>query len=785
MIFRGKRGKRGEKKELKRARGRGKRLAAALMALTVAFTMSFTASTAFAGTSVSAFTSTEYTHNSKFDDRIIVNGIDVSAYQENIDWQAAKAAGVDFAIIRVGYRGYGTAGNMKEDSCFVKHIEGAKAAGVMVGVYFFSQALNTLEARAEAKYTLELLGDCELDLPIFMDYEFSPASSGRFTSGTITKYQATENVKAFCEYIEENGHEAGLYANLNFLNKTVDGAALGEKYPIWIAQYYTTCNYDYTYDYWQYSSSGAIAGISARTDVNFMYLKHESEKSSELSMTDAVVYLNTYGSYTYSPGVKYEPSVSVYHNGIPLTEGVDYELSYIKNAAAGTAYAMLKGKGAYTDYKLTSFNINPSSSLSGITIKKPADRKYTGSVTKPSYITVTDVQGNKLIENLDYTYRVENAVNVGEASLYVDFIGNYTGTKSVKYNIVKASQTITLGDARTSTKLSEGAYNLGVSLKQSGALLTYSSSNTAVATVSTSGLVTPKSAGTTTLSVKAAATSTAASAEKMITLTVVDDTVQIPAEPSEPTDTDKDDETKTDAEKNAEIKAGVEGTKVVLLEADEIDPGRVKLTWLKSNSGYKLDGYEIWRSTEEDSGYTHLFTTSNKYYINTKGLEANTTYYYQVRGVRTVDGETVYTTFTLIEVTTPSDGSDDTSDADAEAEKEAAALAAKNARIKAGVENTKVVSLKAAEVGSKRVKLTWKKSNSGYSVDTYQIYRSTKKSSGYSKIFTSSNATNKYYVNTKGLEPNTTYWYKVRGVRTVGGETVYTPFTKIQVKTAK
>lgn len=99
-----------------------------------------------------------------------------------------------------------------------------------------------------------------------------------------------------------------------------------------------------------------------------------------------------------------------------------------------------------------------------------------------------------------------------------------------------------------------------------------------------------------------------------------------------------------------------------------------------------------------------------------------------------------------------------------------------------GLANTKVIKL-TATAESKKVKLTWKKSSSGYAVDTYQIWRSLKKSSGFKKIFTSSNATNCYYINTKNITPNTTYWYKVRGVRTVCGETIYTPFTKIQVKT--
>ena len=109
----------------------------------------------------------------------------------------------------------------------------------------------------------------------------------------------------------------------------------------------------------------------------------------------------------------------------------------------------------------------------------------------------------------------------------------------------------------------------------------------------------------------------------------------------------------------------------------------------------------------------------------------------------------------------------------------------KTQRIITGVENTKVVSLKAEALGAKKVKLTWKKSDSGYAVDYFQIWRSQKKSSGYRKIFNGSSGTAKYYINTKQLQPNTTYWYKVRGVRKVDGKLVYTDFTKVQVKTLK
>ena len=603
-----------------------------------------------ASTKASPFTGTTYNHNESFDNAIIVNGVDVSAWQDSIDWAKAKADGVDFAIIRIGVRGWGAKGNMVEDSWFVRNIEAAKAAGVSVGVYFFSQALNTLEARAEAKYTLKLLGDYELDLPIFMDYEFSPSSSGRFTSGTISKITATANVRAFCEYIEENGYEAGLYASLNFLNKAVDGKSLSEEYPIWVAQYYNTCNFKHGYTWWQYSSSGKVDGISTKADVNFWYLDRDSERTSSTSLADANVTLST-TSYPYSAGTAYTPSVTVYHNGVQLMEGVDYKVRYIKNAQAGTAYAVVMGIGNYTDYKLASFTIKPTSDLSGITIKQPKDRKYTGSVTKPSYITVKDATGSKLIENLDYTYTVANAVNIGKADLIVNFCGNYTGSKTVKYNIVKAKQSITVTDSRTTLKMSEGSYTLGASAKYDGAKLSYSSSDTSVASVSSSGKVTAKGAGTATITISAAATDNYGTASKKITLTVENDIPDV-VEPEEPDDPD---EPTAEEVKNAKITAAVEATKVVSLKAPIVKKNKVKLTWNKSKSNYRLDYYQVWRSTKKSSGYVKLITTSNatsKYYINTKGLKAGTTYWYKVRGVRNVDGKLVYTPFTKICVTT-------------------------------------------------------------------------------------------------------------------------------------
>ena len=144
---------------------------------------------------------------------LIVDGVDVSYIQKNnVDWQQAKADGIDFAIIRVGARGYADAGRLIEDDYYKENIQRAKNAGLMVGVYFFSQALDELEAYAEASYTLKLLDGIQLDLPVYMDYEFAGGSAGRLTKAKLPKSQMTANAVKFCETIEESGlYETGTF----------------------------------------------------------------------------------------------------------------------------------------------------------------------------------------------------------------------------------------------------------------------------------------------------------------------------------------------------------------------------------------------------------------------------------------------------------------------------------------------------------------------------------------------------------------------------------------------
>lgn len=194
-----------------------------------------------------------------------VLGIDVSKWNQNIDWNKVKEAGVQFVIIRCGYRGSKT-GVLVEDPYFRQNIKEAKAAGLKVGVYFFTQAINQAEAVEEASMVLSLTEGYELDYPIFIDTE---GSGGR--ADTLDAVTRTAVCEAFCETVEQAGHEAGVYASRNWYYNNVDDDVLS-RYTIWVAEYRKEPLYTGRYDIWQYTSSGQIDGINGRVDLNLSYI---------------------------------------------------------------------------------------------------------------------------------------------------------------------------------------------------------------------------------------------------------------------------------------------------------------------------------------------------------------------------------------------------------------------------------------------------------------------------------------------------------------------------------
>lgn len=198
-----------------------------------------------------------------------IPGIDVSSHQGTIDWEQVAASGVRFAIIRAGYRGYGQEGTLKVDSCFQSNITGALAAGLDVGVYFFSQAVTVEEAQEELALTLELVAPYDLTYPVVFDWERMPAQRQARTQD-VTGQELTAMAAAFCQGVEQAGYTPAVYANLDLAYLTLDLSQLSS-WSFWLAQYSDTPTFYYQYDLWQYSHTGQVPGIQTNVDLDLAF----------------------------------------------------------------------------------------------------------------------------------------------------------------------------------------------------------------------------------------------------------------------------------------------------------------------------------------------------------------------------------------------------------------------------------------------------------------------------------------------------------------------------------
>lgn len=206
-------------------------------------------------------------------------GIDVSKWNGTIDWSKVKAQGIEFAIMRAGYRGYGTEGTLVEDSTFVTNMKGAIENGIEVGVYFFSQAITEAEAIEEAEMTLRLIQEngfaSDITFPIIIDTE---AAGGR--ADNMSKEQRTAVVRAFCNTIAQAGYKPMIYANKDWLYNQLNMDDLSE-FDVWLAHYTGTddpannpSDYKGSHQMWQYTSQGSVSGISGNVDMNICYKKY-------------------------------------------------------------------------------------------------------------------------------------------------------------------------------------------------------------------------------------------------------------------------------------------------------------------------------------------------------------------------------------------------------------------------------------------------------------------------------------------------------------------------------
>lgn len=190
-------------------------------------------------------------------------GIDVSEHQGMIDWQTV-AGEVDFAIVRLGYRGYSN-GNIVTDAYYNTNMQGAIANGVPVGVYFYSQATSYEEGVEEANYVLSALGDYALSYPIVLDREDPMQESARTNNMTVEQH--TQAALGFLETIEAAGKSAMIYTNQVYYALYLDLEQI-YKYPVWIAQYANEPVWPYQFSIWQYSESGEVPGIYGPVDMN-------------------------------------------------------------------------------------------------------------------------------------------------------------------------------------------------------------------------------------------------------------------------------------------------------------------------------------------------------------------------------------------------------------------------------------------------------------------------------------------------------------------------------------
>lgn len=190
-------------------------------------------------------------------------GVDVSAYQGNIDWQKVKQSGITFAIVRLGYRGY-ESGKLVKDDYAVKNLEGARAAGLKVGAYFFSQALSIKEADEEIAFMMDVLDGFLPDMPLVLDWEIptSDARTAKMDARTLTDIQLH-----YCKVIREKGYEPMIYFNWHQSENLYYLSEL-EDYPFWLALYQDRMTYPWKVEMWQYTCTGKVPGIQGDVDIN-------------------------------------------------------------------------------------------------------------------------------------------------------------------------------------------------------------------------------------------------------------------------------------------------------------------------------------------------------------------------------------------------------------------------------------------------------------------------------------------------------------------------------------
>ncbi len=312
----------------------------------LAFIMLFTSTGVYASTKTrSKYTGITYTHNSKFKNKELVYGMDVSQHNGKINFKKAKRDGIEFVFIRVGYTGYTKSSfSLNLDKKYKTYIKDATKAGLKVGVYWYSQSTKVSEAKKEAKALLKAIKGYSITMPVVFDYEFADTKKGRLDSAKLSKTNMTANALAFLNTVSNAGYDACIYASENFLEEHLYANQISSSFKVWLANYSSKTNYKGDYEFWQHTAKGRVSGMRGNVDINFWY---KGENSTYL------------GTQVYT-GAPIECGVYAAIDGRALVENVDYTLTYSNNVNVGTAHITLNGIGEHKGLKQNyTFDIIP------------------------------------------------------------------------------------------------------------------------------------------------------------------------------------------------------------------------------------------------------------------------------------------------------------------------------------------------------------------------------------------------------------------------------------------
>jgi len=689
--------------------------------------------------SLAAINTGSYSHDSQFDGYDVIDGIDISRWQGKIDWKKVKADGVKFAIIRVALRTT-ESGVLEADALYKENLQGAIDAGLDVGVYIYSQAISTAEAKAEADFTMNLLKGYDINLPIVMDFEYYTGNTGRLARAHLSVAQATTICNAFCKEVESKNYTAMVYANKSLLTNDVNSNAIAKNYQIWLAQYpgwdsatgSIHASFDGKYSYWQYTSSGSVDGIAGRVDMNFRYVKKPAavknltrKTASMLSITlkwNKVPYAYGYQIYRLNKETgKYEKIGKT--TGASKTTYIDkdLEINTLYSYQVRAYYKLKDGNyyGAYstpvhaTTQKKTVTNAAVSKKAeTSLTITWDAQTEVSGyrisrlNASTGKYETAAYVEGassntwkdTDLNCGTSYSYKVRAYYVEDGKKAYFDYSNVATGnTKPGKVSDVTVSATKNSATIRWNPQVNVSGYKIYVKNDAN----------------KWSHLKTIKNKNTTSF------THTGLTGNKEYTYSVI----AYYTKSGKNTNTDRSDSV-TVLTKPAAVKN---------FKAETIKADTVKLTWKKESN---IDGYRLYvKEDAAGSSWTKIATiTSAKTTTFTQsGLTSNNGYKFQIKSYRKYNGKT-YT--------------------------------GESATTSAKIIPQQVTNVKVKSYGSKQL-LSWEPIKG---VNGYYIYRYDTKAKKYKKIKTINNGTQFIYcINAKA---SSKYKYHVTAFNKIG-KTVY------------